>query len=762
MKKAPRIIAWFKEVDKRDIPLVGGKGANLGEMTKARIPVPPGFIVTAEAYFYFLERAGLVDVVRHYLEPLDVGDSKKLQEVATQIKEAIASAPMPAEIAEEIRKAYQKLGGGLVAVRSSATAEDLPEASFAGQQRTFLNIEGEEEVITAVQGCWASLFEPRAIFYRVQQGFDHFKVGIAVPVQRMVQSEVAGVMFTVEPMSNDNSKIAIEAAYGLGETVVSGEITPDLYIVDKPSLQIRDKNITRQEWQLVRNVTKEEIAENNVKVLIPPSLQNSQKLTNEEIVSLASIAKGIEALYQFPQDIEWAKEGGRFYIVQTRPVTTLKPVREVEAKVEGKALLSGIPASPGIASGWVKTVYHATQIDKVKEGEVLVAEMTTPDFVPAMKRAVGIVTDRGGRTCHAAIVSRELGVPCVVGTGNATAVLQDEQVVTVDGSEGRVYEGKVLMEKVEAPAVIKERIKTRTKLYVNLADPELAERVAARDVDGVGLLRAEFMIANIREHPRYMLSQNRGKEFVDKLAQGITAFTKAFNPRPVVYRTTDFKSNEYRNLKGGEAYEEVEENPMLGYRGCSRYIRELDVFKLEIEAIKKVRESFSNLWVMIPFVRTVKEMAESKRILESEGLVRSPHFKLWMMVEVPSNIILLDKFIDVGIDGISIGSNDLTQLTLGIDRDSPKLAEEFDERDEAVLWSLEKAIKTTRERGITSSICGQAPSVYPELTMKLVEWGITSVSVNPDAIERTRGIISIAEEGLTASPSRLRRLARAT
>ena len=760
MEKPLKVIAWFEEVGKTDIPLAGGKGANLGELTKAKVPVPPGFIVTADAYFYFLEEAKITEKIRHYLENLDRKDSKRLEEVASQIKELISEAPMPAEIAEEIKQAYQKMGRGLVAVRSSATAEDLPEASFAGQQRTFLNVHGDFKVVVAVQGCWASLFEPRAIFYRTQHGFDHLKIGIAVPVQKMVQSEAAGVMFTLEPMTNDESKIVIEAAYGLGETVVSGDLTPDLYIVDKEGLRILEKDIAKQEWQLVRNPAKDEV-ESNIKVPIPVSDQTRQKLTDEDIVALAKIAKEIEALYQFPQDIEWAKEKGKLYIVQTRPVTTIKPPREPEEEVEGIQLLSGISASPGIAAGPAQIVYHGSEIDKVEEGEVLVAEMTTPDFVPAMKRAVGIVTDRGGRTCHAAIVSRELGVPCIVGTGNATKVLKDEQLITVDGSKGKVYEGRVLREKkVEPPAVVKERLKTATKVYVNLADPELAEAVAARDVDGVGLLRAEFMIADIGEHPRYMLSQNRGKEFVDKLAQGITTFARAFNPRPVVYRTTDFKTNEYRNLKGGEQYEEMEENPMLGYRGCSRYIKELDIFKLEIEAIKKVRESFANLWVMIPFVRTVKEMRETKEILDSEGLVSSPDFKLWMMVEVPSNIILLDKFIDVGIDGISIGSNDLTQLTLGIDRDSPKLAEQFDERDEAMLWSLEKAIKTTTSREVTSSICGEAPSVYPELTTKLVEWGITSVSVNPDMIEHTRAIISIAEEGLTGRPSHLRRLAR--
>ena len=761
MNKSLRVIAWFDEISKGDIPLVGGKGANLGELTKARIPVPPGFIVTADAYFHFLEGAELIDEIREHLEPLDSKDSKMLDEVASRIKEAINGAPMPPEIAKEIKQAYQKLGEGLVAVRSSATAEDLPEASFAGQQRTFLNVEGAEEVVAAVQGCWASLFEPRAIFYRIQHGFEHLKVGIAVPVQRMVQSEVSGVLFTLEPMSNDQSKIVIEAAYGLGETVVSGELTPDLYSIDKEELRILDKSIVKQEWQLVRNPARKDKQESNIKMSIPAPDQTRQKLADEDIIALARIAKSIEALYQFPQDIEWAKDGGRLYIVQTRPVTTIKPAREPEEEVKGTVLLSGIPASPGIAAGTVKIVYQSSEIDQVREGEVLVAAMTTPDFVPAMKRAVAIVTDRGGRTCHAAIVSRELGVPCIVGAGNATKELKDGQLITVDGSRGKVYEGKVVTEKkVEAPAVLKERVATATKVYVNLADPELAEAIAARDVDGVGLLRAEFIIADIGEHPRYMLSQNRGKEFVDKLARGLETFARAFNPRPVVYRTTDFKTNEYRNLKGGEQYEEMEENPMLGYRGCSRYIRELDVFQLEIDAIKKIRESFANLWVMIPFVRTVKEMASSKRILESEGLVQSPEFKLWMMVEVPSNIILMDKFLDVGIDGISIGSNDLTQLTLGIDRDSPKLAEEFDERDEAVLQSLEKAITTTAARGVTSSICGEAPSVYPELTTKLVEWGITSVSVNPDMIERTRAIIAIAEEGVTGRPSQVRRLVR--
>jgi pyruvate,water dikinase len=756
MNKDIKFIVWFSEVGKNDIPLVGGKGANLGELTRAQVPAPPGFIVTAEAYSHFLAEEKLSEGIRQYLEPLDPRDIKRLQEVALQIKQAISSASMPDDIAREIKRAYQKLGGGLVAVRSSATAEDLPEASFAGQQRTFLNVQGEEEVVAAVQGCWASLFEPRAIFYRAQYGFDYLKVGIAVPVQKMVQSETAGVIFTVEPMSNDNTKLVIEAAYGLGEAVVSGEITPDLYLVDKGELKILDKNIQRQEWQIVRNVEGEEFEGGNIKVSVPTLAQAQQKLTDMDIIALARLAKVIEDLYQFPQDIEWAKEKGELYIVQTRPVTTIKPRREmVEAKVGGKMLLSGLAASPGIAAGLTKIVHLVSEIDEIEDCDVLVAEMTTPDFVPAMKRAAAIVTDRGGRTCHAAIVSRELGVPCIVGTGEATSILEQGQEVTVDGSSGKVYEGRILGEKLEAPTAVRKRIQTKTKVYANLAEPGLAEAVAARDVDGVGLLRAEFMIADIGEHPRYILKEGRGEAFVDKLAQGITTFTEAFYPRPVVYRATDFKTNEYRNLKGGEEYEENEENPMLGYRGCSRYIRELDAFGLEIKAIKKVRQSFENLWVMIPFVHTVKEIRETKRVLESEGLLGTPNFKLWMMVEVPSNIILLDKFIDVGINGISIGSNDLTQLILGIDRDNPKLAEEFDERDEAVLWALERAINTAAKRGISSSICGQAPSVYPELTEKLVGWGITSVSVSPDMIEQTREIIAKAERKLAIRGSQL-------
>jgi pyruvate,water dikinase len=748
MGKGRRAIVWFNEVTKDDVPLVGGKGANLGEMTRAEIPVPPGFIVTADAYFDFIEEAKLDKGIRDLLQPLDSSNSKQLQHIADQVKQLILEATMPDKLASEIRESYVKLGRGLVAVRSSATAEDLPTASFAGQQRTFLNVENEDEVVLAVQECWASLFEPRAIFYREQQGFDHFKVGIAVPVQKMVQSQSSGVMFTLEPVSSDRSKIVIEAIYGLGEAIVGGEVNPDLYIIDKDGLGISTKKIGEQEWQLIKNPDGRG-DEVNIKVALSSLSQKQQKISDDDIIHLAKLAKQLEDHYEFPQDIEWAKEGEQIFIVQTRPVTTVKETVEEMPEVEAPMLLTGASASPGMASGPVKIVYQASEIDKVAIGDVLVTEMTTPDFVPAMKRAVAIVTNRGGRTSHAAIVSRELGIPCVVGAEKATTRLIDGQIITVDGSRGSVYEGKIAKEKTALLVdMLKEEMKTRTKVYVNLAQPELVERIASRKVDGVGLLRAEFIIGEIGQHPQYMISQNRGEEFTGKLYEGINAFAKAFDPRPVVYRATDFKTNEYRELKGGQQYEEVEENPMLGYRGATRYIREPEVFALEMDAVKRVRQNYRNLWVMLPFVRTVEELAEVKNVMESQGLVRSTDFKLWMMVEIPSNIILMEDFLKVGIDGISIGSNDLTQLILGIDRDSPKLAKEFDERSPAVLVALERAIKVSKRMGVTSSICGQAPSVYPELTEKLVEWGITSVSVSPDMIGVSREIIARAEEKL--------------
>ncbi|MBI4180985.1 MAG: phosphoenolpyruvate synthase, partial [Chloroflexi bacterium] len=459
MPEGRKTIVWFNEVTKKDIALVGGKGANLGEMTNAGIPVPQGFIVTAEAYFEFLRQTQITDKIRKLLEPIDVNQSKQLQEIAVQVRQVISEAIMPAEIASEIKKAYIKMGRCLVAVRSSATAEDLPEASFAGQQRTFLNIQGEQEVVTAVQECWASLFEARAIFYRVQQKYDHFQVGIAVPVQRMVQSEASGVMFTLEPVTSDRSKIAMEAVFGLGEMIVSGEVTPDTYIVSKDKLKIISKEIARQEWKLIRRKNGKG-EDSNIRVSLTLEEQARQKISDDDILALAKIGKRLEEHYQSPQDIEWAKEDDKLFIVQTRPVTTIREkMARVRPKITAPVLLSGAGASPGIAAGPVRLVSDASQIDMVKVGDVLVAEMTSPDFVPAMKRAAAIVTERGGRTAHAAIVSRELGIPCVVGAGRAMATLKNGQMITVDGATGKVYDGKVAIAP-RAGSQAKAKIKT--------------------------------------------------------------------------------------------------------------------------------------------------------------------------------------------------------------------------------------------------------------------------------------------------------------
>jgi len=757
-----RSVVWFTEVGREDLGLVGGKGANLGELTRASIPVPPGFVVTADTYFRFVSQNGLEPLIKKELFGLDVHDSKALSERAGNIRARIMEAPMPAHLAEEIREAYRELGEGPVAVRSSATAEDLPDASFAGQQSTYLNVVGGDNVVRAVQACWASLFEGRAIFYREEAGYDHTKVGLAVPVQRMVQSERSGVMFTVEPVTSDASKITIEAVYGLGEGIVSGEISPDLYMVDKESLQIIDKTVTPQDRMIGRAPDSDGGHEDaNAWLPVAASLREAQKITDDEIRELARIGRAVEEHYGHHQDIEWAYEAGKFYLTQARPVTTMRAGHDEEDTGEHEAapvLLAGQPASPGVGVGGVRIVHDPHDVGIVKEGDVLVAEMTTPDFVPAMKRAAAIVTERGGRTCHAAIVSRELGIPCVVGVAGATSGLAENRLVTVDGSGGKIYDGRAesrlaWYERQKERYAQASTLKTVTRLYVNLAEPELAERVAQRSVDGVGLLRAEFIVAQIGTHPRKFVEEGRASEYTRQIAEGLREFCRAFNPRPVVYRLTDFKTNEYANLRGGIEYEANEENPMIGYRGASRYIREPDIFRLEVDAIKQVRAEFKNLYVMVPFVRTPAELKGVKQLLAEQGLIRSDEFKLWMMVEVPSNVIILDKFIDVGIDGISIGSNDLTQLVLGIDRDSEALADTFDERNDAVMAAIQTAVAVAKRRGITVSICGQAPSVYPEVTEKLVEWGITSVSVSPDMIDRTREIIANAEVKLGRAPA---------
>lgn len=750
MSKKPAEILWFKEVGKSDIGLVGGKGANLGEMVNAKIPVPDGFIVTADAYFDFINSTSLKEKIMSELSGLDVENSKKLQEASKRIKTAIMAADMPGDLAVQIKNFYLKLCGEndrYVAVRSSATAEDLPDASFAGQQETYLNVKGWADVVAKVQRCWASLFEARAIFYRQTNKFSHLKVGIAVPVQLMVQSDYSGIMFTVNPLTNNKDEVSIEAAYGLGQPVVSGEVTPDQYIVSKTTGKITSRYVAKQTWQLTLAG----------KTPISKKYQSIQKLSNKHIVELAEIGIRIEEHYKRPQDIEYGVEDGKIYIVQSRPVTTLKQKTTelaIDSTKKSKVLLEGLAASPGVGTGKVQIVKGPKEINLVKEGEVLVAEMTNPDYVPAMKRASAIVTDLGGRTSHAAIVSRELGIPAVVGTSHATKMLTKGEVITVDGAEGKVYEGDISeVRDVKKSSLDLSGVKTATKIYMNLAEPDLAVEMAQRNVDGVGLLRAEFMMAQIGKHPRKYIADKEQKEFINRLAGGIEQFARSFHPRPVVYRFNDFKSNEYANLTGGKEFEQEEPNPMIGYRGVSRYVAEPEVFEMEIEAIKIVRnkKGLKNLWVMMPFVRTVEELREVKKILSAGGLRRSGLFKFWMMVEIPSNVILLDDFLDEGVDGISIGTNDLTMLTLGVDRDNEKVAGVYNEMNPAILKSLEKIITTCRKRKVTSSVCGQAPSVYPEMVEMLVEWGVTSVSVSPDVIEKTREIVYNSEKKVLGS-----------
>ncbi len=743
-------ILWFREIHISDVEEVGGKGGNLGEMYNLGIPVPNGFVVTSSAYFQFFKENNLQPQVSNILKTTDVNQPEQLQEASQKIRQLIKKSPISQDLSIEIMKAYKKLSGfgGLinvpVAVRTSATAEDSLEASFAGQGDTFLNVIGETNVLHRVRDCWSSLFTPRSIFYQVKNHYDHFKIGVAVPIQKLIQSEISGIMFTANPVTNDKSKIIVETIWGLGEYIVQGRVTPDQYIIDKNDWKILSKNSVSQDVQLVKsnNETHE--------VKVPKSKQKRTKISDADAIKIAKIGQKLHNHYGKPQDIEFAINKGQIYIVQTRPITTLDQSKTSTNSIviNQDPFLKGDPASPGLASGVVVIIKSPKEINRVQKGQILVTSMTTPDFVPAMKKVNGIITDKGGQTSHAAIVSRELGVACIVGTKEATKKLKEGDIVTLNGVTGDIWKGDLTSGKeIKIPQNKQTTIKTATKLFVNLGEPELAKEISQRNVDGIGLLRAEFMIANIGIHPKKIIADGQQKQYIEKLAKGMAEFCKNFNPRPVIYRATDFKTNEYRYLKWGKLYEPEEPNPLLGFRGAVRYIDTPDVFSMELEAIKMVRNKYNlkNLWLMIPFVRTPQQLAQVKKIISDHDLLRSPSFKLYMMVEIPSNVILLDKFIDVGIDGISIGSNDLTMLTLGLDRDNSEIAKDFDELDPAVLWSLKRAVTKAHKRGINASICGQAPSNHPDLVEKLVKWGITSISVSPDAVDRTREIIAWVE-----------------
>ncbi len=771
--KEEKLIVDFRDVRREHIPLVGGKVANLGEMLSIGIPVPPGFAVTAYAYKKFIEETGLQEKIFKLIKESGVkpSDPEAYATVSEKIRKLVEETPMPEYLRKAIAEAYHKLSSSvglkntLVAVRSSATAEDLPDASFAGQHDTYLNVSGEKALIEHIQKCWSSLFTPRAIFYREQKGFEHGKVFISVAVQKMVNSRVAGVMFTINPTTGDRGQIVIEGSWGLGEAVVSGSVTPDHYVVDKETLQILERKVAKKHMEIVRDPKTGE----NVHLEVPPDRQEKPCLTDEEIKHLAELAKKIEEHYGTPQDIEWAIDRDipypeNVFIVQSRAETvwatkapSAKPA--AAAKAEREVVVKGLAASPGVYAGKAKVVLTVEEAaEHVEKGDILVTRMTNPDWVPYMRVAGAIVTDEGGTTCHAAIVSRELGIPCVVGSGNATQLLKTGEEYTVDANAGVIYRG-IVEEAKPAPAApaaavgVEAAPITGTKVLMNLGVPEKIEDYKDLPFEGIGLMRIEFIMSSyIGEHPLYLVEEGRPQEFVDKMAEGIAEVARAIYPRPVVVRLSDFKTNEYRKLKGGEKYEPHEDNPMLGWRGVSRYISSQyrEAFRLECKAIKKVREELGliNVWVMLPFVRTTWEVEECLKILESEGLKRGRDFKVWLMAEVPSIIFMADEFSKL-CDGFSIGSNDLTQLILGTDRDSQILPaidkRYFDERDPAVKRAIAHLIKVAHKNGVTVSICGQAPSVYPEFVDFLIRCGIDSISVNPDVVVRTRKMVASVE-----------------
>ncbi len=782
-----------------DVALVGGKNASLGEMISSLKPlgvkVPEGFAVTADGYRLFIGHNDFEPKIRHFFEGVDLSNIEALNRCGDSIRTLMLSGEMPEALKAEIAESYRlmeteySMASVDVAVRSSATAEDLPDASFAGQQESYLNVRGETMLIEHVKRCFASLFTDRAISYRHSRGYDHFHVALSVTVQKMVRSDLAssGVMFTIDTENGSENLILINSIYGLGENIVGGRVNPDEFYVFKPTLREGKMTILkRQLGSKALTMTYDE-RHHTMNLSTPKDLQNRFSINDEEVATLARYALTIEEHYSTkagiyrPMDIEWAKDGfsGELFIVQARPETvqsqkisdtTLEQYR-YKGEVNAKILLSGKAIGEKIGSGCVKIIHSPAEGERFNIGDVLVADITDPDWEPIMKKASAVITNRGGRTCHAAIVAREIGVPAIVGTINATELLHDGDDVTAscaEGEIGQVYEGQIPYEITYID--LGNLTPTRTKLYMNVGNPESAFKVAKLPNDGVGLARMEFIITNyVKAHPMALVELSNGKKirdakavhsamrgyddpkkfFIDKIAEGVGMIAAAFYPRPVIVRTSDFKSNEYKHMVGGAAFESDEENPMIGFRGASRYYSQQyrEAFEWECEALKRVRDEMglSNVKVMLPFVRTPDEGRAAIAVMHEAGLVqRENGLEIYAMCEIPSNVILADQFLEI-FDGYSIGSNDLTQLTLGVDRDSTLVAAVFDERNEAVTRMLSMAIRACKERGKYIGICGQAPSDYPEITRFLVEEGIDSISLNPDSLLKMRQVVSELE-----------------
>ncbi len=778
-------VVSLAEVSESDLPLVGGKASKLGELVREGLPVPPGFILTTEAYDAFVEQTALKTEIPAALASIVAERADTIEAASVRIRRAFESVPFPPALQKELETAYEtfvrQFSVRFCAVRSSATAEDLEGASFAGLQDTYLNVTGTDQVVASVRKCWGSLFTPRVLIYRHRKGFDQSAVRLAVLIQKMVDATVSGILFTRDPNTGENHMI-VEAGWGLGEAIVGGEVTPDHYVIDGATQKVVHKQLSEQRVRLVR-------AEGggNRREDVPAAERSAQKLSDHRLQRLVSLARLIESHYRRPMDVEWCGDADALYIVQARPVTTIPKstapgsgdaatpagATKGEGDDEGP-MLRGFGASPGVAAGVARILRGPAEMEKLKAGEILVTTMTTPDMVPAMSRAAGIVTDEGGMTCHAAIVSRELGVPCIVGTREATKLVVDGSEITLDGKTGMVYRGIVQRGKpatsrggsaAMAPGMHPHEGSpvTATKIYVNVGVPEKAEEYARLPVAGVGLLRIEFIFtAHVREHPLALLKKGKKEELVRRLAEGIGTVCQAFHPRPVIIRTSDFKTNEYRGMPGGEEFEPVEENPMIGWRGCSRYISTVyrPAFLCELEAIHRVRTEMGlkNAMVMLPFVRNTWELEEIAEMMRAQGLRRSRDFQLYLMAEVPSTALLSREF-SKHCDGFSIGSNDLTQLILGADRDSETLGRMgyFDERDPAVMRAIQLLIEGAHAEGRTVGICGQGPSVYPEFAEFLVREGIDSISLNADTVVSTiRTIASLEQrmklQGLRARP----------
>jgi pyruvate,water dikinase len=752
-------VLWLDDIRSDDLETVGGKAASLGEMTAADLPVPPAFVVTADTYRRFLDETAIADELFDIVE-VDTDDSSALADAADQAQTLIKETEMPASIREEIMGSYTEIGEDTpVAVRSSATAEDLPDASFAGQQETFLNVTGED-LLASVQDCWASLFTQRALYYRNEQGFEDSDVNIAVVVQEMVDAEKSGVLFTSHP-STGAPVLTIEAAWGLGEAVVSGAVTPDNYVIERSSGTIQDETVAEKKVMHVRD----EETGKTVERPVPEEKRSKRVLTDDELDALLNLGETIEDYYDVPQDVEWAIAEGDVYLLQSRPITTISEESAAEGGVadggvgqeeangdeESEVVLSGIGASPGRASGEVSIVGKLDELDKVSEGDIIVAEMTTPDMVPAMKRADGIITDEGGMTSHAAIVSRELGVPAVVGAGNATQVLTDGQVVTIDGEKGSLESGAEeqsvdhdAVEDVRPQTPVKPM--TATEVKVNVSIPDAAERAAATGADGVGLLRIEHMITSLGKTPERYIEDEGVDAYIEQIVDGIQAVAEEFYPRPVRARTLDAPTDEFRQLEGGDE-EPREHNPMLGYRGIRRSLDRPDVFRHELDAFNKLYEmGYDNVEIMFPLVNDSTDVRRAREQLRAAGI--DTDRRTWgVMVETPAAALSIESMADEGIDFASFGTNDLTQYTLAVDRNNENVADRYDAMHPAILELMAQTIETCREHEIATSICGQAGS-DPEMVRYLVNEGITSISANIDAVRDVQHEVKRVEQRL--------------